>query len=615
MAKWAGPDGEIGRYVLEESERTLSAYSAQPNLVEEQANQEQDTARGGYADRQVVELVQNSADQIAKVGAGRIYIRLTDSHLYCADDGAPLDQDGAKALLFSHLSPKRATAEIGRFGVGFKSVLRVTDKPAVFSRSGSIQFDRWRAQQRIAELAPSAGDYPVLRVAEPIDPAVVAKTDLHLAELMGWARNVVRLPLKRGSRDGLAEQMRSFAPEFLLFVPHVGQLDLADDTSDQSRNVRLIEAGGRIELNDGGKRSHWMIFSLSHELSDDAKADSRALDDAERVKIAWAAPLDARSSLQQFWAFFPTQTSSLVAGILNAPWKTNEDRQSLLPGTYNDELIGAAAQLVADSLPDLAASDAPARHLDLLPRRAATGDNEHAGLLRQLLYGLLEHATVVPDQTGALRPLQGLRVAPEVLTPGQRVESAPLDRWSAYEHHPADWLHHDALTSDRLASLGRISVGGRFDRGSPIRAPIADWLTALTGAGEREGDSERASMAAIQAAALIPELGRRDKSLGRIVLTESGGWAAPDPDSIYLGGDDPAVAVHPDLQADPETLKALRALGIRAPSAESRLRNLAEGLAAARDDVDKDPRWPDFRRPAPAPRQPASRTCTGTSPR
>lgn len=594
MSKWVGPDGEIGRYVREESESTLSAYRAQPNLVEEQANQEQDTARGGYADRQVVELVQNSADQIAKVGAGRIYIRLTDSHLYCADDGAPLDQDGAKALLFSHLSPKRATAEIGRFGVGFKSVLRVTDKPAVFSRSGSIQFDRRRAQQRIAKVAPSAGDYPVLRVAEPIDPAATAKTDPHLDELMGWARNVVRLPLKRGARDSLAEQLRSFAPEFLLFVPHVRQLDLADDASDEPRNLRLIEAGGQIELNDGGQRSRWMLFSREHELSDDAKADSRALDDADRVKIAWAAPLDARNPLQQFWAFFPTQTSSLVAGILNAPWKTNEDRQSLLPGTYNNELIGAAARLVAGSLPKLYAADAPARHLDVLPRRAETGDNDHASLLRQRLYALLEHAAVAPDQTGALRPLQDLQVAPEVLTPGQRVESAPLARWSAYEHSPTDWLHHDALTNDRLAALARIHVGGRSDRGFLPRAQIADWLTALTEAGERKDDSERASMAAIQTAALIPEISRRDKSLGRIVLTESGEWAAPDPDSIYLGGDDPTESVHPDLGADPETLKALRELGIRAPSAESRLRRLAEGLAAACDSADKDPRWPDF---------------------
>lgn len=605
MSKWTGVDGKIGRYVRAESQRTLDAYAAQPNLVDEQANQEQDTARGGYADRQIVELVQNSADQLAKFGGGRVYIQLTDSHLYCADDGEPLDEDGAKALLFSHLSPKRATTEIGRFGVGFKSVLRVTDKPAVFSRSGSIQFDRRRAKERIAEIAPDAKNYPVLRVAEPADAA--AKSDPNLAELMGWARNIVRLPIKHGAFDGLTEQLRTFAPEFLLFVPHVHSLDLVD-TDGQSRSVRRAETGEGIELRDGSNRSLWKLFSHEHELSDAAKDDSRALDNADSVRIQWAAPLEAaRTAVQQFWAFFPTQTSSLVAGILNAPWKTNEDRQSLLPGVYNNELIAAAAQLVVDSLPRLWTADAPARHLDVLPRRAETGDNPHASRLRAQLYELLEGAPVIPDQTGALRPLDDIWFAPAELTPGQRVESAPLDCWASYEHRPAKWLHHDALASDRLAAIGRIqfmhsSIIKRHDllvrsaesRGQLPRASIAEWLTELTTTGYQAGDAVQASMVAIQTAELIPERAREGKSLGRIVLTADGKWALLDPDSVYLSGDDPSVSVHPELEAAPDTLQALRALGIRAPSAEIRLHSLANTLAAVYNDADKDQRWRDF---------------------
>ena len=577
MSKWAGVDGEIGQYVRDESQRTLEAYRAQPNLVEEQANQEQDTARGGYADRQIVELVQNSADQLAKLVSGRVYIRLTESHLYCADDGAPLNQDGAKALLFSHLSPKRDTAEIGRFGVGFKSVLRVTDKPAVFSRSGSIQFDRRRAKRSIAAVAPDADDYPVLRVAEPADATNAAKSDPALAELMGWARNVVRLPLRQGAFDNLAKQIDAFAPEFLLFAPHIRSLDLVDD-SGRSRSIRRIGAGGQIQLSDGESRSRWMVFTEIHPLSADAKADSRALDDAQSVHIQWAAPLDARNPLQQFWAFFPTQTSSLVAGILNAPWKTNEDRQSLLPGVYNDELIGAAAQLVADSLPSLSTSEDPARHLDALPRRAEAGDNDQADLLRRRLYGRLEDAPVIPDQDGVLRRIRDLQIPPVELTPGQRVESAPLDRWRAYEHHPTDWLHHNALTSDRLAAIGRINVGGRLDRGYPHRAEIATWLTALVHEGQNRDDAIRASMAAIQAATLIPGSVRKGKDLGRIVFTAGNAWAPLDPDSIHLGGDDPSASVHSELEADPETLKALQSLGIKPLSPESAFRRVAATL-------------------------------------
>ena len=114
--QWAGPDGPIGAYVRTESERALAAYRSQPSRVDEDANQEQDTARGGYARRQIVELVQNASDQLTKAGGGRIGILLTATHLYVADNGCPIDEPGgAGDDVFAPGPPNAATDEIGRF--------------------------------------------------------------------------------------------------------------------------------------------------------------------------------------------------------------------------------------------------------------------------------------------------------------------------------------------------------------------------------------------------------------------------------------------------------------------------------------------------------------------
>ena len=124
---WAKPDGELGRYITEESEKTLNSYREQPRRVAEDANVEDDTAGGGYARRQLFELIQNSADALSPIGGdseradaplargevGRIEVRLTGDRLYCADDGEPIDRDGVTALMFSRLSPKRGTRQIG----------------------------------------------------------------------------------------------------------------------------------------------------------------------------------------------------------------------------------------------------------------------------------------------------------------------------------------------------------------------------------------------------------------------------------------------------------------------------------------------------------------------
>ncbi len=67
---WGTNTGELHSYILNESRRTLESYRAQPNLVAEHANQEADTARGGYARRQLFELVQNAADALSRSTQG-----------------------------------------------------------------------------------------------------------------------------------------------------------------------------------------------------------------------------------------------------------------------------------------------------------------------------------------------------------------------------------------------------------------------------------------------------------------------------------------------------------------------------------------------------------------
>ena len=601
-ANWAGPEGAIGLYIRKESENTLAGYRRQTNWVDEHANHEEDTARGGYARRQLFELVQNSADALSASKGGRIWIGLNSTHLYCADDGKSIDPDGVKALMFSHLSPKRGTAEIGRFGLGFKSVLGVTDAPEFFSCSGSFRFDRQKAAEKIRSVAPAAKRHPILRLPEAIDPWPEMGADPVLRDLMCWAVNIVRLPLKADSRGDLETQIRDFPAEFLLFVEHVKELVLQTDRQDAARTITLRKNDGYWNLNDSGVTSRWMLSKKTHRLSPDARSDSRALDDAEEVPITWAAPVENLTEPGTFWAFFPTMTTSLLAGILNAPWKTNEDRQNLLPGVYNDELIDAAASMVADALPSLSTTVDPARHLDALPRRHYQGDSEYSDRLRHRLNAALKDRVIAPDQGGELRTLVELSYPPQHSYP-RREEMNPeaLERWSAYGARPSDWLHHSAVTrrgANRLAALDRLY--DEYDSSVfPFlpRADIAEWLEALLDGGGPEPESEpllAASAATIQTAALIPADARRGISLGKIVITADGRRAEPLPDKVFLGGGHASGVgslVHPGLEANPETLSALKELGLKPASAETTFKDFVQKTFAERDRANWNEFW------------------------
>ena len=590
---WAGAEGRLCDFITAETAKTVRAYREQPSLVNEHANHEHDTAHGGYAHRQLFELVQNSADALASAPDGKgILVRLTDDYLYCADDGKAIDERGIRALMFSHMSSKRNTSEIGRFGLGFKSVLRVTDAPEFYSRPGSFRFDKKIAAERIARVVQTER-YPVLRLPIPINAREVSEDDEDLREFMTWATNIVRLPLKPGTSQDLAKQLDDFPPEFLLFVDHVRYLTL--EHRDRSRDFALQRSNGELRLDTGDSVSRWKCFKTTHHLSAVALEDRRPLDDNDDVPVWWAAPLDQLNNPKYgyYWHFFPTKTASLLAGILNAPWKTNEDRQNLLRGPYNDELIDAAARMVAKCLPELANEKDPALHLDALPRRHEDHDSEHSDLLRQRLDEELLASQIVPDQNGCLRRVTDVSYAPRELTQDQRVE-APLRRWEELDLRPTDWLHHSALTRNRLAKIDRL-----FPRWNQApRSSIREWLEALV-KGRVGVEAFAASKAAIQVAAAIPEEKRRHTQLGEIVLTQRSTWCAPDPDNVFLPYLDDQhenghQLVHHQLALDAKTADALKLLSIKHITPQNRFQSLAKELLTRYSTEPDETLWEKF---------------------
>jgi hypothetical protein len=135
--------------------RRLRSYVEDPGLLKEHHGIEQTVLAGGYGYRQILELVQNGADAILEAQEqglptlrdNRIVVLLRKSRLYVANTGGPLSQEGLDALLRSHSSPKRGR-QIGRFGLGFKSLLRLEGRIDLFTAaSGAIRFDRRKQVQ------------------------------------------------------------------------------------------------------------------------------------------------------------------------------------------------------------------------------------------------------------------------------------------------------------------------------------------------------------------------------------------------------------------------------------------------------------------------------------
>jgi superfamily II DNA or RNA helicase len=594
-------DAPVIRTVLEQSKRTLETYRIDPGLVQEHANSELRITQGGYGERQLFELVQNGADEVAAEPGGRLAVVLTDDTLYCANQGTPVTPQGADTILRMSVSRKRG-GQIGRFGVGVKSVLSVTDAPQFFSTSGCFGFDRVWSAARIAEalgrLQPLDMDTPVLRMARPLDREEEVDRDDVLRELLGWATTVVKLPLLPGAAERLGHDITGFRhPDgrvtdpfpagFQIFSSHVGEVVLEDRRKRpiQRRKLTVQVSGERRiirEIGTGIKESvsEWNVFSVAHEPTAEARGSAGELHDRSIIDVSWAVPqyvekdglLTVPTGRGQFWSYFPTKYPVSVTGYLNAAWKTNEDRQNLLDGSsFNRELLQVAARVVVTSLPRLSRKEDPAAYLPLLPGRAKEAVNWAEEYFVRHVWDAAAQLPSLPDQDGLLRVPRDLRIHPE------KLKSEWLDIWAEYPGRPRDWVHPSVeATPLRHGKMQHILLAAR----KPTET-VRTWLEALVADGTAES-----SCHAIRILAAMVEQGCDRETLeaarsARVVLTEAHGMVAPVAGKVFhrTGEDelrDDMVYVHTAISERMEMQRHLHTLGIRIADAHGRFQGVLD---------------------------------------
>lgn len=409
---WA-PDPNLVREVEAQFARNLESYRAQPNLIMEHANHEESIRTGGYANRTLLELTQNGADAMAGAslrdeGAaqGRIEIILDTKNqvLYCANAGRPFSISGLTAITMAHLSSKHGD-EIGRFGLGFKSVLAVSSVPQVFSRSVAFKFGSKAARDTLASVM-TVKHYPVLRTASVVDAVAEFEKDPILAGMAEWATTIVKLP-GATNLDRLRKEIESFHSEFLLFVEAVREVRLRvlGDEPFETVHVSRDLGDGRLRIErPDGSGNEWFVENRMHSPSTEARKQVGEAVSRSQVKVTVALPAQQSTfRTGQFWSYFPLQDMTSASGLFNAPWSVNDDRTTLLRNDYNREMLRTVAEVFVDLLPRVQRPDDPASHLDYMPARGREIQSFGDELLTAHAPQIAGALPLIPDAPGVLR--------------------------------------------------------------------------------------------------------------------------------------------------------------------------------------------------------------------
>ena len=351
------------------------------------------TIASDYRNRFLIELIQNAYDaQPVEARDGNIEITLDRRYgrsgtLFIANSGSPFAEQNVKGLCDLGLSPKPLGQSIGNKGLGFRSIIQITDSPRIYSQRPAASDNRCYSGFcfRFAE----AKDYPSLiddpqhlRLAENDLPMfhvpfwVDTQTDAICAFAKAGFATVIELPLRNEDALGATldeiERLQAQEVPLLLFLDRVSsiKIQIIDNSghidsefmfarSHEALPAREMELS-RIDLGNAGvflvaRRSvpeEKMKDAISIGISRRELADHWAEWQGEG-EVAVAARLDAVATSPRLYTFLPMgqQAAAPFPGYLHGSFFPSSSRTSLNAEIrLNAMLLAEASRLAANTI-------------------------------------------------------------------------------------------------------------------------------------------------------------------------------------------------------------------------------------------------------------------------
>ena len=290
----------------------VAVYEKKKSRLVEDANQEEEI-RHDYDGRFAWELLQNADDVMGSTG--------------------------------------RQPAElIGTKGLGFKSVLEITEEPEIHSDPFNFRFSPYETQ-RFLKREGLHNDPPRLTFRIPHSCEPTGK----VCELLdvGYS-TVVRLPF----RDEVAQEkakkvLKNLDPCFLLLSQQIETVRIIQDGVEQVFRIRRGTQGlseGRVVLETPSSQKEWQRWVTTQDI-----------DETKRLTVAVAIPLNEygeavpHTNELPLHVFFPTEEQSGVKALIHASYDLQQNRKHLRQGNYDDKILDHFGDLLKRLMLDIPA--------------------------------------------------------------------------------------------------------------------------------------------------------------------------------------------------------------------------------------------------------------------
>ncbi len=292
-----------------------------------------------YTDRThfIFELLQNAED----ARASRILFKLFDDRLEVTHDGRPFNELDVKGVCGVGEGTKAEDlTQIGKFGIGFKSVYAYTATPEIHSSDESFRIENYVRPYRV----------------EPKIPENSRMT------LFVFAFDTTEINAETACRE-IGTRLRNLNTRTLLFLRNINEIEykLPDQTGGiylrqettrgTARQVAIIG-----QNNSKDESENWLIFERPVPVPDG--------NGQVRVEVGFQIKTVAEDKSENVTrvkdatlvVYFPTEKETRLGFLIQGPYRTTPSRDNVPKDSdWNRILVMETARLLSDVLPNLKA--------------------------------------------------------------------------------------------------------------------------------------------------------------------------------------------------------------------------------------------------------------------
>lgn len=381
---------DLEKWITEIRDRRLSDSDDALQAIAESEKYLQQAYEGRY----LFELIQNVRDANKEKNVkGSIFIELTRMALTVSNTGAAFGHKGVESITTIGRSPKNSQDFIGFKGIGFKSVLEITQSPQIVTAGGTLFFDQAATIPLLNDRLLKPQEIPIFFIPH-YKPATLSATDVQ----SGIVTRIV-LPLKDGvdvskiterfTEIGIYQLVLLGSLAYIEWKTPAGHMRIKIDNPQGSRDIR-------VTVNE--TNHHFRQYTPAQSLPIPSEVIAR-LDDKERrlyekspvVELALVFDTDSQQQLRpiadsKLYLFYPLKINSGFSFLIHSYFLVDPARTTLRELPLNIYLLGQIADYLAGEwLTHVKATD-PERFLDFL----AFTRNKDVPLLNHLYEQLLE---------------------------------------------------------------------------------------------------------------------------------------------------------------------------------------------------------------------------------